>query len=175
MVAEWWESVCMGGSVARQLVTTLMLPHVEQTWRLCLEKQLIAVRPDLFYLIFWVSFFQLTSACRGALEEIGEERISESSSKALIVATLCPGCQTAEVILCPYVRRRQEWCNEADFNLMLPWLSLKQIFIPPFIWEENKKWISVTHPSLVQSWPSVLSVFAVLIILSISINVVLGS
>lgn len=83
-----------------------------------------------------------------------------------------PNCRSHSL---SHVRRRQEWCNEADFNLMLPWLSLKQIFIPPFIWEENKKWISFTYPSLVQSWPSVLSVFAVLIILSISINVVLGS
>lgn len=74
--------------------------------------------------------------------------------------------------LCHHLRRRQGWCSEVDFNLLLPWLSLKQISIPPFIWEENMKWIYFLHPSLA---PSVLSVLAVLLILSIPINVVLGS
>lgn len=36
-----------------------------------------------------------------------------------------PNCRSHSL---SHVRRRQEWCNEADFNLMLPWLSLKQIF-----------------------------------------------
>lgn len=179
LVTEWWESVCVWEGLST-CSGQAVCNHSDAIpcWtnlKAVPGKTVTAVRPNLSYLIFWVSCFQPTSACRGALEEIGEEWVSESSSKALIVATLCPGCQTAEVILCHYVRRRQEWCSEAHFNLMLPWLSLKQISILLFIWEENKKWISFTHPSLEQSWPSVLSAFAVLIILSISIHVVLGS
>lgn len=142
------------------------------------KNQLLAVlNPS--YLTLSISFFQPIPACRGALEENRWGVTHNSPPKALMAATLPTGCQTAEVILqwghlCHYLRRRLEWCSEVDFNLLLAWVSLKQISVPPFIWEQNMKWISFPHPSLAWSWSSVPPVLAVLSTISISIHPVLG-
>lgn len=108
LVAEWWESVCVweglstccGQAACNRSDATTCWTNLFSACRLCLEKQLLSVRTNLSYLTFWVSFFQPTAVCRGALGETGEEWDSLIIlTKALIVATLHPGCQTAEVIL----------------------------------------------------------------------------
>lgn len=104
LMTEWWESVCVweglstccGQAACNHSDATTCWTNLFSAWRVCLEKQLIAVRPNHSYLTFWLSFFQPTSACRGALEETGEEWVSESSPRNY---SHPPSCQTAEVIL----------------------------------------------------------------------------